>query len=300
MAEEERMPKSQSQQSDFSQDPFQALVDRLGAAGLYITSEGASGVGSPVEFAITLPPDMTGGLENVTIQCQGRVVHAEEASSKSQTPTQSWEVQEGTGKEVGPWLEEKESDALAIVAEGEDPLVHAKFGALKNILPVIDAVVEERSQRKLKQLVEALTPDVSLSESQIAEAKMFTDAMRVILESRDFMKAQDIAHLAHFSQKNPSSQPNRWKRAGQIFAVSYKGNDLYPAYALDWKHGAKPLPVMRKVLEMFRDKDDWQKAFWFGSVNSYLKNKMPKELLQSHPEEVLKAAEFEASGVQHG
>jgi len=257
-------------------------------------------IGSPVEFEITLPPEMTGGQENVIIQCKGRVVRADEPASKLQTPSQSWEVQEGPAKEIAPWLEEKQSEALAIVAEGEDPLVHMKFGVLKNILPVIDVVVQEQSQRKLKHLIEALTPDVPLSRNRIAEAKMFADAMRVILESEDFVKAQDIAHVAHFSPKNPSSQPNRWKRAGQIFAVSYKGTDLYPAYALDWKQGAKPLPVMKKILELFPDKDDWQKAFWFGSVNSYLKNKMPKDVVQSHPEEVLKAAEFEAIGVQHG
>jgi len=60
------------------------------------------------------------------------------------------------------------------------------------------------------------------------------------------------------------------------------------------------LPVMSKVLELFRDNDDWQKAFWFGSANSYLKNKMPKELLKSHPNDVLNAAELEAIGAQHG
>jgi len=31
-----------------------------------------------VEFEITLPPEMTGGKENVTIQCKGRVVRADE------------------------------------------------------------------------------------------------------------------------------------------------------------------------------------------------------------------------------
>jgi len=57
---------------------------------------------------------------------------------------------------------------------------------------------------------------------------------------------------------------------------------------------------MEKILRAFADKDDWQKAFWFGSVNSYLNNKMPKVLLRSKPQEVLRAAEIEAAGVQHG
>ena len=217
-----------------------------------------------------------------------------------QTRSHKWSVREGTAKEVAPQLKDEESEVLAIIVEREDPLIRAKFKALKNLICVIDAVVDDRAQRKWKEVIEALTPDVPLSDNKLTEARMFADATRAILESNDFVRAQDIAKVARFSRKNPSSQPNRWKRAGQIFAISYKGADLYPSYALDWKEGAKPLPVVSKILKLFGDKDDWQKAFWFGSANSYLKNKMPKDLLKLHPEGVLKAAELEALGVQHG
>jgi len=80
--------------------------------------------------------------------------------------------------------------------------------------------------------------------------------------------------------------------------VPYKGVDLF--YALEPKKGARPLPIMKKVLQVLADKDDWQKALWFGSVNTYLRNKMPKELLKSEPQEVLRSAVIEASSVQHG
>jgi len=80
--------------------------------------------------------------------------------------------------------------------------------------------------------------------------------------------------------------------------------DAPPLYSFisypEFKEGARPLPVMEKVLSVLADKDDWQKAFWFGSMNSYLHNKMPKDLLKSNPQEVLRAAEIEAAGVQHG
>jgi len=82
--------------------------------------------------------------------------------------------------------------------------------------------------------------------------------------------------------------------------VPYKGADLCPLYALELTEGAKPLPIMESVLKVLRGKDDWKKAFWFSSVNTYLKNETPKELLKSKPQEVLRAAEIEAAGVQHG
>jgi len=54
------------------------VTGNLSAAGVYIRADAAMDVGSPVEFEITLPPEMTGGQENVTIQCKGRVVRADE------------------------------------------------------------------------------------------------------------------------------------------------------------------------------------------------------------------------------
>jgi len=49
----------------------------LSAAGVYIRADASLEVGSPVEFEITLPPDVTGGQESVTIQCKGRVVRTD-------------------------------------------------------------------------------------------------------------------------------------------------------------------------------------------------------------------------------
>lgn len=56
------------------------MTGNLSAAGVYIRADASLEVGSPVEFEITLPPEMTGGPENVTIQCKGRVVRADESS----------------------------------------------------------------------------------------------------------------------------------------------------------------------------------------------------------------------------
>jgi PilZ domain len=53
------------------------LTGNLSAAGVYIRADASLDVGSPVEFEITLPPDVTGGMENVVIQCKGRVVRTD-------------------------------------------------------------------------------------------------------------------------------------------------------------------------------------------------------------------------------
>ena len=57
------------------------MTGDLSAAGVYIKADAALEVGSPVEFEITLPPEVTGGKENVTIQCRGRVVRTDEQTA---------------------------------------------------------------------------------------------------------------------------------------------------------------------------------------------------------------------------
>jgi hypothetical protein len=213
-----------------------------------------------------------------------------------------WDIQEGSAQDLAPDLENTEGQALVFVSHSraDDEWTKTVFETLKRASQFIDVLIDKRQEDSWEALIEALMPDLPLTSNRMIEAKMFAQAMKGILESDDFAKATDIAEIAHFSKRNPSSQPNRWKKTGLIFAVPYKGVDLYPLYALELKKGAKPLPIVKEVLQVLAEKDDWQKAFWFGSVNTYLRNKMPKELLKSKPQEVLRAAEIEASGVQHG
>lgn len=57
------------------------VTGNLSAAGVFIRADASLSIGSPVEFEITLSPEMTGGTENVKIQCKGRVVRADETGS---------------------------------------------------------------------------------------------------------------------------------------------------------------------------------------------------------------------------
>ena len=59
----------------------EGVTGNLSAAGVYIRADASMEIGSPVEFEITLPPEMTGGTENVTLQCKGRVVRADPTGS---------------------------------------------------------------------------------------------------------------------------------------------------------------------------------------------------------------------------
>jgi hypothetical protein len=59
------------------------MTGNLSAAGVYIRADASLEVGSPVEFEITLPPEVTGGKDDVVIQCRGRVVRTDEPSASA-------------------------------------------------------------------------------------------------------------------------------------------------------------------------------------------------------------------------
>ena len=67
--------------SEDSSAEASGVTGDLSAAGVYIKADESLEVGSPVEFDITLPPEVTGGKENVKIHCRGRVVRTDEPSA---------------------------------------------------------------------------------------------------------------------------------------------------------------------------------------------------------------------------
>jgi len=127
------------------------------------------------------------------------------------------------------------------------------------------------------------------------------EARKAVLESGDWLTATQIAEMADFGADNPSAQPNKWKKDGQIFAVHHRGVDYFPGYALNPSTDYRPTKNLAGVLSVLREqKDDWGLAYWFASVNSFLGGKRPQDLLISEPDRVLAAAKDEVAGILHG
>ncbi|WP_145586897.1 integrase [Yersinia kristensenii] len=120
-----------------------------------------------------------------------------------------------------------------------------------------------------------------------------------ILADSVWLTARELSEKASFKNTNPSAGPNRWKSAGRIFALQLNGKDKYPEYALD--EGFRPIPVVKQVISLLGEKKTpWGLAIWFGSENSWLGGKKPKDVLATIPKQVLLAAQAEAEGGAHG
>jgi hypothetical protein len=61
-----------------------SITGNMSAAGVYIRGNPALEIGSSVEFEIALPPELTGGNENVVVQCKGRVVRKDAGTGEAQ------------------------------------------------------------------------------------------------------------------------------------------------------------------------------------------------------------------------
>lgn len=209
----------------------------------------------------------------------------------------------GTPGEVGKKLRHIDHGQVVALLLQDTPKVDAV--ALEQILARVVQLLEKsitaQNEKTFNALVETLVPRTPPPPALLKEAVMTARAQKAVMEGADWLTAAQIAEIAGLSDKNPSAQPNKWKRNGQIFAISLNGNDYYPGYGLDREQGYRPLKPLKSIIERFENtKNGWGLAYWFESVNSFLGGKRPKDLLASNPDKVLAAAADEMEGVAHG
>jgi len=210
----------------------------------------------------------------------------------------------GTPKEVQTRLGRSHADRVLVLTF--DHIKPTVFEALaENFTNVASSMFEVLLQRhdreSLERLAEVLVPRTPPSPQLLKEAAMLVQARKAVLESGDWLTAAEVAQLAGLSARNPSAQPNKWKKQGLIFAISHNGVDYFPGYGLDREAGFRPLKAMVKVIKAFAGhKDGWGMAYWFRSDNSFLGGKRPQDLLATAPERVIEAALDEIQEVTHG
>jgi len=210
----------------------------------------------------------------------------------------------GTPKEVQAWL--AKSHAKCVLALELDHVKPNFFLNLAENCSVAEPTLRELSQQRqgpesVERLADALVPRTPPSPRLLKEAAMLVRARKAVLESGDWLTAAQVAQLAGLSTRNPSAQPNKWKKQGLIFALNHGGADYFPGYGLNPETGFRPVKALAQIIETFAGhKDGWGMAYWFRSDNSFLGGKRPQDLLASAPERVLAAALDEVQEIAHG
>jgi len=172
---------------------------------------------------------------------------------------------------------------------------------LGSVATLIELKLRKQDEQVFNTLVNAVLPKALPSPNLIRKAVMVGRIRRAALEGADWLTAHQLAQLAGLSASNPSTQPNKWKRQRQIFAIHHNGVDYFPGYALDPATGYRPRKSLKPILEVFGDeKDGWSIAGWFLALNSFLGARKPQDLLASEPQKVLDAAIDEMQDIAHG
>lgn len=165
---------------------------------------------------------------------------------------------------------------------------------LATIAPIVAQRVVEARYHSSARLLDALLEGVTPRAPDMKLARMEANAIQAILEHGEWLTAQQIGELGHFSKSNFAAPANRWKNERKLFAVEYDGQDRFPRYALDENY--RPLPAVAAILLVLGSISDWRIAAWFESSNAWLDNRHPREVLATSPEAVIAAAEQYRSG----
>mgnify|MGYP000541728853 CR=1 FL=1 len=210
----------------------------------------------------------------------------------------------GTPNQVMRALNRSQAKRVVMVAFDElDPVLSQTVANNLNDLAnmMLELMLERRDHETLEKIVELLVPKKQPNKQMLREAAMLARAKKAVLEDSEWLTASELAELAQLSTRNPSAQPNKWKKSGKIFAIHHAGVDYFPGYALDPATGYRPMKAMAQILSVLSShKDSWSTAIWFASQNSFLGGLRPLDVLDSQPDHVLAAAIDEAQEVSHG
>lgn len=240
---------------------------------------------------------MSSAAENITIQRESQPAHRVTIQLGRDAKANALQVNTPPNEFAGGVKDRFVVDVNGLTEE----LTDAFFEGIELMSQAFGAQLKRMPEANIAGLVSVLIPAKPARPTLLREAKMLAKGKTRILQSGDWLTAQEVAEVAGFKTVNSSAQTSKWKRSDRIFALRHEGVDYFPVYGLDPSTGYRPLKALAPIIQVLKSrKDDWGLAFWFGSTNSYLGGRMPKDVLKEDPASVLEAAKDEVCGVLHG
>lgn len=133
------------------------------------------------------------------------------------------------------------------------------------------------------------------------EATMLADARQLILQDGDWVTSAALSQLTGLEPAALAASLLTWLHDGRIISLNGRGQEYFPLFAFGGLLQQPPTAEFSAVVKVLSEKkDDWGMAFWFASSNHFLEGKRPKDLLQSTPERVRRAAEEEVAWQVNG
>ena len=112
-------------------------------------------------------------------------------------------------------------------------------------------------------------------------------AREAFLRDVALLDSAGVGQLLGSTARNPSAMASRLKRKGRLFAVRYRGSDLYPAAQIV---DGEPSPAVPELLRAFSGDSPWTLALWLNAPSGWLDGKKPIHLIPTEPDRVVRAA----------
>lgn len=158
-------------------------------------------------------------------------------------------------------------------------------------------VAEQRivlSEGNIARLVEVMLPTLDPIGPVMRAIEADNAAARVrFMTEVETLTSDELAALAGHAASNRSATGSRWKAAGRVFSVLFRGTERFPAFQFE---DGQPRPAIAVILRALPvEMTPWQRAFWFVSSNPWLDGRVPREMIDS--DAVLAAAHQEGEPV---
>src|SRR5471032_891991 len=161
---------------------------------------------------------------------------------------------------------------------------------------VHDLLLAQEKPAGVEQLVER-TPVRRLD---VVQERLQLRMVMAVLNGTAWLSSTEVDSLGpdRGVRSNPHARANRLLSDGKVFAIERAGRKEYPRYAFDAL--GNPYPAIREVLQVFGNTPALRVASWFESTSAALDGRRPREVLDSDPAAVVRAAREHIEGPMHG
>ena len=145
---------------------------------------------------------------------------------------------------------------------------------------------QERDEKVISLLLEGVKPGVMGLEHML-QLRRQAAARESFLRDVGLLDSSEVGELLGSEARNRSAMASRLKREGKLFAVTFRGADLYPAAQIV---DGEPSSAIPEILEVFTCDSPWTVAVWLNAPSGWLDGEKPIELLATDPDRVVRAA----------
>lgn len=176
---------------------------------------------------------------------------------------------------------------------------------LEGLMPLLGRLLHEKTalvrEQRLEQMVDFMAGQLlAPTREDMQMAQRLAQRHARVLNEFGYYTAEQLADANGSQASVRTVLTDNWRKRRMVFAVRHPDaahgvRDVYPAFQFD---GSKPIKAVQAVLAVLGErKGDWKLALWFTSNNGLLPEQArPVDLLGTHPELVIEAAQRDAGG----